>query len=72
MPWILAAGSPPQTGEARLRLHPFERRVEYANDFFTRSGVNGECRKRRPVNSMIAFEIVGAISGVAICPAPVG
>ena len=40
--------------------------------FFTRSGVNGECRSRTPVSCKIALETVGAISGVAICPAPVG
>ena len=26
----------------------------YDSDFFTRSGTNGECRRRTPVNSMIA------------------
>ena len=44
----------------------------YASSFFTRSGVNGECRSRTPVSSMIALETAGAINGVAICPAPVG
>ena len=44
----------------------------YPSAFFTRSGVNGVCRSRTPVSCITAFEIAGAISGVAICPAPVG
>jgi Tripartite tricarboxylate transporter family receptor len=44
----------------------------YASAFFTRSAVIGVSRKRTPVSAANALLIVGATTGVAICPAPVG
>jgi hypothetical protein len=44
----------------------------YAKAFFTRSSVNGACRNRTPASAIIAFETAGVMSGVAICPTPVG
>ena len=47
-------------------------RPPYPIAAFTRSGVNGVWRSRTPVSATIALATAGAISGVAICPAPVG
>ena len=44
----------------------------YPRAFFTRSSVNGACRKRTPVSAIMAFDTAGVINGVAICPTPVG
>jgi len=38
----------------------------YPRAFFTRSSVNGACRRRTPVRAIMAFDTAGVIDGVAI------
>jgi len=56
----------------RAVLRPGHKTECQASAAFTRSGVNGVCRRRLPVSSATALATAGATSGVAIWPAPVG